>query len=132
MDTIPTEVDYLLEELRRRHWTMLRWGPADRPELVAWMFDHGQHTDVVILWSEDRAIGYRAPSVPGETPLDPVVVQYEYHSSALYVLRAMLSLPEPGAQGAPATTHVPRPDSRVPRDLPRPMVVRPLAGHLTK
>ena len=129
-----TEADQWIEELRRRHWVMVRWGPTHDPALIAWVHDFGTCADVILLrtWGEDRtqsvngATGYRTPSLPGAEIFNPEVVIFQYHSTAVRTLRAMLALPAPGTAGAPDHMEQPQPPCRLPRHLPTPEVIRPL------
>lgn len=123
-----TELDHLFEEFQRRRWKMYRWGPADDPALLAWVYDHGAFVDVVILRRDRVASGYRLPTIPSTDPFRPDAVVYQHHASAVYTLRAMLALPPPGTQGAPFRPEAPWDACVIPADLPAPVVIRPLGA----
>jgi hypothetical protein len=131
---VETELGELLDALRRCRWVQYRWGPQNQPELVAWVFVHAASADVILLRGEGEdatqsvngATGYRKPLLPADGPWDPEVVVYQYHSTAVRTLRAMLALPAPDAPGAPTHVQPPTPDCALPADLPSPTVIRPL------
>ncbi|WP_249124903.1 hypothetical protein [Saccharopolyspora erythraea] len=60
----------------------------------------------------------------------PELVSWQYHSSAVWTLRAALTLPPPGHAQAPIAVLKPDPLCLLPADLGRPITVRPtsLAG----
>ncbi|GAB3484412.1 hypothetical protein [Amycolatopsis cihanbeyliensis] len=122
-------LDDLLTELRRRQWTLLRWGPPDAPRLLAAMLHRETCADVLILRSEQDASAFRAPVWRGSDPLAPEKVSYQYHANALWTLRAILTLPAPGSPGAPVTIETPHPRCRIGDHLPRPVLIRPLSPH---
>jgi hypothetical protein len=119
------ELDDLLAELRRRRWTLIRWGPADAPDLVAAFFRWDTCADVLILRTEDDATGYRVPTGDDAEMFNPRVISYQYHNNPLWTLRAMLSLPAPTAPYAMETPK--RPECVIPGNLAAPVVIRPLA-----
>lgn len=123
----PLGLDELLVELRRRHWTLIRWGNPRAPELLAATFEWDTCADVLILRAENDASAYRAPSWPEADLFAPEKVSYQYHASALWTLRAILSLPRPGTPGAPLAIETPHAKCRVPSGLPQPVVIRPLS-----
>ncbi|WP_216204472.1 hypothetical protein [Amycolatopsis aidingensis] len=122
-------LDDLLTELRRRQWTLLRWGPLDAPRLLAAMLHWDTCADVLILRSEQDASAFRAPVWRGSNPLAPEKVSYQYHAGALWTLRAILSLPAPGTAGAPVTIESPHANCRIGEGLPRPVLIRPLSPY---
>lgn len=111
-------------ELRRRRWTLVRWGPEHALELVAAYFRWRTCTDVLLLRGADSATGYRVPTTGGEI-FNPTVVAYQYHDNPLWTLRAMLSLPAPGELSTLETPM--RPECFIPNDLPQPVLLRPLS-----
>ncbi|MDV6012422.1 hypothetical protein [Haloechinothrix sp. LS1_15] len=119
-------LEELLGELRRRRWTLLRWGSPVNPELLAAIAERHGCADVVILRAEEDATGYRATSWGASSVLTPRTVSYQYHATAVWTLRAMLALPSPGAEGAPMAVETPHPRCSVPDCLPPPIVIRPL------
>ncbi|NYH78430.1 hypothetical protein FHR84_001755 [Actinopolyspora biskrensis] len=120
------ELEDLLKELRRRRWTLIRWGPERQPQLMAAMFKRQSCADVLILRDEHRATGYRVPTMDDTGVFNPERVSYQYHSSALWALRAILGLPEPGEPGAPMALEAPDVPCFLPDDLPQPVIIRPL------
>ncbi|RZS37898.1 hypothetical protein EV193_105458 [Herbihabitans rhizosphaerae] len=130
VETFSLELDDLLSELRRRHWTLIRWGPQDAPYLVAAIFKWQMCADVLILRGETAATAYRVPTLDDAEIFSPTGVSYQYHHSPLWALRSILSLPAPGAPGAPVGMETPKqPECSVPENLPRPVVVRPLSPY---
>ncbi|GAA5110504.1 hypothetical protein GCM10025762_18440 [Haloechinothrix salitolerans] len=123
------QLDDLLTELRRRKWTLFRWGEPAAPTLVAAVHQWDTCADVLILRSEDDATAFRVPTTQGSKPFAPEKVTYQYHSNALWTLRAILALPTPGSTGAPATIETPHANCCVPDRLPRPALIRPLSPH---
>jgi hypothetical protein len=120
----------LLSELRRRQWTLIRWGPEDAPALLAAVFRGDSYTDVLILRNAEQATGYRLPMFPESDIFNPHTVAYQYHSTPLWTLRAMLALPAPGKSGAPMLTEQPKyPECFIPEELPRPLLIRPLSPY---
>jgi hypothetical protein len=120
-------LDDLLGELRRRRWTLVRWGEPDRPALLAAAFTWVAYWDVLILRSEEQASGYRAPRAEGLEAFNPEMVVYQYHQSPLWSLRAILALPVPGSPEAPTRLERPKhPECFISDDLPTPVVIRPL------
>lgn len=120
--------DELLVELRCRGWTLVRWGPRDLPVLLAAMFRWRVATDVVILRGKDDASAYRVPFAGGDEPVwNPWVVSYQFHSCALWTLRAILTIGEPGSSGAPDRLEPAAAACRLPDRLPRPVLIRPLS-----
>lgn len=125
-EQVTVELKTLLDELRRRHWTLMVWGPRDKPDLVVSMFKWQTCVDVLILRSRTDASAYRAPAIEGSPMLNPEVVSYQYHAPALWTLRAILGLPEPGKEGAPMGLETPVAQCQIPEGLPKPIIVRPL------
>lgn len=124
------ELRDLLSELRRRQWTLIRWGDADAPSLLAAMFKWPTCADVLILRNEHHATVYRVPTFDDAGVFNPTVVSYQYHSSPLWALRAILALPAPGEPGAPMGIETPKyPECFIPERLPRPVLIRPLSQY---
>lgn len=121
---VTPELAHLLGEIRRRGWTLLRWGPEHSPELVAAMYSWGTWSDVYLLRAEDSATGYRTPITPTTSALNPRVVVAQYHGTAVEVARDLLGLPEPSQYSPEA--HSPDLLCRIPQRLPKPFLIRPL------
>ncbi|MQA09334.1 MAG: hypothetical protein GEU98_12445 [Pseudonocardiaceae bacterium] len=120
-------LDELLVELRQRHWTLVRWGEAKAPTLLAAILRWNTCSDVLILRSENDATAFRAPAWPDSNVFSPRKVSYQYHANALWTLRAILSLPAPGSAEAPRLIETPHAKCSIPDDLPSPVLIRPLA-----
>lgn len=125
---VSDELKDMLDELRRRHWTLIIWGDKQSPELVAAMFQRASSADVLILRNRDDATAYRVPMRGEDSVFNPETVVYQYHSSAWWTLRAILALPVPGETGAPAWCEAPVAKCMIPGDLPKPVVIRPLGA----
>lgn len=121
---VTDELSRLLTEIRHRHWTLYRWG---RDELMACVCRHYGYVDAVVLYGPDRAIGYRAIDTNGMHPLQPEIVVYEYAATPVYVLRALLGLPSPDNDVAWGYYTEIRGRTYLPKNLPKPEVIRPLA-----
>lgn len=128
-EQVSEELKELLSELRNRHWTLLIWGGKKMPELIASMFKYldSAVADVLLLRSRSNATAYRVPAVDGASVFNPERVMYQYHATALWTLRALLSLPAPGKPGAPIGFEHPMPECFIPDGLPPPMIIRPLS-----
>ena len=84
--------------------------------------------DVILLREDESATGYRTLYFDDQSILRPEVVSWQYHhEDARWVFSAVYALPEPGKPGSPNHVEVPRPECRIPDDLPEPLAVRPLA-----
>ncbi|RKT85583.1 hypothetical protein SAMN05421805_11816 [Saccharopolyspora antimicrobica] len=123
-----SEIDLLLTELGSNEWTVWVFGPKHGPGIVAAVHRWQTCADVVILRGEtgdNDATAFRTPTMLGSDPFVPVLVSWQYHSSAVWTLRAVLALPEPGHPDAPIA--VLRPDRLcfLPDDLGRPVTIRP-------
>lgn len=121
---IPLDLQDLLAELRRRRWTLIRWGRESSPELLAAMYSWGSCSDVLILRTEAYATAYRAPSA--KETFNPSGVVWQYHSSPLWTLRAVLSLSHPSSVNAPIKIEIPAAECTIPDGLPKPVQIRPL------
>lgn len=120
------ELKDLLNELRRRKWTLIRWGPERLPQLMAGMYRWQACADVLILRDESHATGYRVPTMDDTGVFNPERVTYQYHAPPLWALRAILGLPEPGEPEAPMAIEAPDTPCYLPEDLPQPVLIRPL------
>ncbi|MBB5156978.1 hypothetical protein [Saccharopolyspora phatthalungensis] len=122
-----SEVDELLNELRRRGWVLYVFGPKDAPEAVAHVFQWDTCADVVILRDEDDATAYRLPTFPGTDVFAPELVSWHYHASTAWTLRAVLTIAPPGHPDAPMGVLRPVPACGVPIQIRRPVSIRPTA-----
>jgi hypothetical protein len=128
-----TEIDELLGELRCQGGVLYVFGPKTGPQVVAHVFQWPTCADVVILRAEDNTTAYRTPTLPDTDVFAPKVVSWHYHSSAVWTLRAVLTLPPPGDPNAPIAVLPPDPLCGLPADIGRPITIRPtsLTGSLT-
>lgn len=120
---VSDELASLLVELRRRHWTLVRWGPEDAPDLVAAVYRWPEYSDVVVIRGELDAVAYRTPTIAA---INPPLVVYHLQASAVTVLGAVFGLPAPGEPGAPDDLVTTPDHCRIPEDLRGPVHVRPL------
>jgi hypothetical protein len=113
------DVDELLRELRRRRWVLYVFGPKDGPDAVAYVFQWSMCPDVVILRGEDDASAYRVPTFPETDVFTPPLVSWQYHASAAWTLRAVLTIDPPGHPNAPTAVQRPAAGCFVPMDIRR-------------
>jgi hypothetical protein len=112
-----TELDALLETAGRRGylWHMFR---TDRhgPEVLAGVCRHDGCADVFVLLDTEHARAYRTPTGPDIDLFAPTLVFWWYGASPVWTLRALLTLPAPGAAGAlvPAPAGLGIPGDRTP------------------
>lgn len=118
-----TELDVLLELLGKR-WMLHFFGERRRPHTIAAVYHWTDRADVVILWGEDTAIAYRMPITPDADVFAPHRVHWWYGGSAVWVLRAVLTLAVPGHPTAPDTLIEPPPSLRIPPEQRRPVHIR--------
>lgn len=120
-------LEHWLEMLRHRRWT-LHLGGSD-PRRPDWMAAHLRWpaaTDVVIIRDEQDATAFRVPADGAVDVLDPRWVTWVYSAGAIWTLRAVLTLPPPGAVGEPVCLMCAPAACCVPRVGRRPVTVRPL------
>ncbi|MBB5159698.1 hypothetical protein [Saccharopolyspora phatthalungensis] len=120
-----SEIDLLLTELRRTVWGLWVFGPKHGPDVVAAVHRWQTCADVVILRGEDDATAYRTPTMLGSDVFVPDLVSWQYHSSAVWTLRAALALPPPGHAQAPIAVLKPDLLCFLPADLGQPVTIRP-------
>jgi hypothetical protein len=124
-----TELDYWLEKLRHERW-MLHLGGTDarRPEWIAAHFQWRECADVVIIRDENTAVAFRAPVDHTTDVLNPDYVTWVYgdDKSAVWVLRAALSLPRPGSPHEHVQLIDAPPACRIPPEGRLPVTMRPL------
>ncbi|KAA5825465.1 hypothetical protein F1721_33050 [Saccharopolyspora hirsuta] len=125
-----SEIDLLLTELNSEAWAVWVYGPKRGPSILAAVRRWRTCADVVILRGEDGendATAFRTPTMPGSDPFVPFLVSWQYHSSAVWTLRAVLALPAPGHPEAPLAVLRPDPLCFLPSDVGRPVSYRPAA-----
>ena len=119
-------VNDLLSEFRRRNWTLHLFGPRGAPDVYATTFQWQTCADVFVLRGEHHAFAYRVLTVPGTDVFRPQTVTWDYFSEEpAWTLRAVLTIPPPGAPGAPMQIRTPHPECGVPIELRRPVTIRP-------
>ncbi len=125
MTTLTTlELDDLLNEMRERHWAFHYFGLRHDPKAIGAVYDWRTCADVVILRDEEDATAFRVPTFPDTDVFAPEMVSWQYHAAAAWTLRAVLTLPQPGAPGAPIGLLTPAEKCAVPQEWRRPMSVR--------
>ncbi|WP_139274066.1 hypothetical protein [Saccharopolyspora flava] len=120
-----SEVDALLDEMRKNGWESYVFGPRDSPHAVGLAHRWETCADVLVLHAEDDATAYRMPLCPDADLFAPGIVSWHYHAPAEWTIRAVLALPQPGAPDAPLAMLTPPPDCAVPSSLRRTMTIRP-------
>ncbi|CRK59362.1 hypothetical protein [Alloactinosynnema sp. L-07] len=127
----PSTVDFWLHELRRRNWSLYFFGrDRARPELIAAVWHWPYCADVVILRSEGDAIAFRTPTPNGRDMdvLDPEWVNWVYRHTAVWTLRAVLTLADPGSPNALLHLMAAPECCRVPPEQRRPFTFRPTSN----
>lgn len=86
----------LLAEADRRGWLLWTLNPTAAGRLfVAAVVTTGGVADVAILTTDETAVGYRAPILPGESPFDAQYAAWHLADTPVHVLRAALCLDPP-------------------------------------
>lgn len=91
-------------------------GDRHGPDVLAAVRDFGGTADVVIMFDPERACAYRTPTGQGVDIFAPDNVFWSYASSAIWTLRALLTLAAPGHPDAPADLAAAPPGLSVPRE----------------
>lgn len=119
-------LDDFLAELRRRRWLLHYFGVSpDRLTAIGATHQWDTCADVLILRAEDDASAFRAPTFPDTDYFSPTLVVWQYHATAAWTLRAVLTLDPPGHPRAPRAIETPAPGCTLPPDQRRPMTIRP-------
>ena len=127
---VTTDVDYWLEQLRLRNWSLYFFGP-DRhyPEIMGAALTWDLAVDVVLIHSENYSVAWRAPRLsPDLNPFAPGHVTWWYAATTNRTLRAALSMDPPGRECLPARLEPAPAQCRVPPEYRRGMSFRPAAG----
>lgn len=96
-----SDLDELLVELRLRHWMLHFFGPRGDLRAIGAVYQWETCADILILRTEDDASAFRVPTFPDTDVFEPAMVSWQYHASAMWTLRAVLTLEAPGTPGAP-------------------------------
>lgn len=124
-----SELDYWLEKLRHERWTLHVGGRDKRhPDWLAAHFTWHDCADVIIIRGEASAVAFRTPTDDTTDVLAPEYVTWLYgdDTSAVWALRAVLSLPRPGSLHEPRQL-IPAPEScHIPLEGRKPVTIRPL------
>jgi hypothetical protein len=99
-----TELDALLEKAGKLGF-MVHAFRADQhgPDVLAAAYQWEFCADVVVLVDDQRAHAYRVPTWDGVDVFAPTQVCWWYRGSAVWTLRALLTLPDPGHPDSPGT-----------------------------
>ena len=79
---------------------------------------------MLILRGEHDASAYRMPTFPDTDHFAPTLVCWQYHATAMWTLRAVLTLEDPGDPGAPTAILRPAAGCFIPAEVRRPVTVR--------
>ena len=91
-------------------------GDRHGPDVLAAVRDFGGTADVMIMFDAERACAYRTPTGPGVDIFAPAHVFWSYASSAVWTLRALLTVAAPGHPDAPAELAPSPPGLGVPQE----------------
>jgi hypothetical protein len=101
---VTDELDVLLERLGRVRFVLHQFrGDHHGPEILAAVHDWREVADVVVLRDESDATAWRTPTGDGVDVFNPTQVLWTYKHNAVWTLRALLTLPQPGYPDAPTT-----------------------------
>jgi hypothetical protein len=125
------DIDDVLAQLtRQRRWMAYYFGARDAPSSMAFTFDWrgSSCADVLLLRGEDDALAYRVPTDSGTEVLRPTLICWSYQGSALWTMRAVLSLHPPTHPQAPYLLYPAPNDYRIPNaTTPQRLTIRPTA-----
>lgn len=128
MNNDPNSVEFWLDELRRRSWSLYFFGrDRIRPELIAAVWRWPYCADVVILRAESDATAFRTPTGHDVDVFAAQWVNWIYAGCAVWTLRAALTLPEPGSPAAPMQIMTTPAACRIPHEQRQPFSFRPTA-----
>jgi hypothetical protein len=109
-----TELDALLEKASKVGFIAQMFHPGHGPDVLAIVYQWESCADVAVLFDDQHAQAYRMPTADDADMFAPTHVYWWYGASAVWTLRALLTLPAPGQPDAPHTL-VPAP-SGLPHD----------------
>ncbi|MFD1044213.1 hypothetical protein ACFQ1S_00680 [Kibdelosporangium lantanae] len=98
------DLDEMLRALSKLNWGTYAFPDRENPVALAYVYDHGQYTDVIILRGETDLTAYRTPSQNPDI-LAPGTVVWLWAGDPVMGVRTMLALPP----GAPNEPHKPPP-----------------------
>jgi len=111
------ELAVLIERIGRSGFLLHSFqGDRHGPDVLAAVRDFGGIADVVIMFDAERACAYRTPTGPGIDIFAPTKVLWSYASSAVWTLRALVTLAAPGHPDAPTELTAAPPGLGVPRE----------------
>jgi len=111
-----SELDMLLGRLSRRRFQFQALRPDPHgPEVLTAVRKWENYTDVMIMFSEEYALAYRAPISPEADVFSPEWVLWWYAHKAVWTLRALFTLAPPGHPDAPSTLTPAPPGFGIPR-----------------
>jgi hypothetical protein len=127
---VTTDVDYWLEQLRLRSWSLYFFGPDRyRPDLMAAAQTWDVAVDVVVIHSENYAVAWRTPRLaPDLNPFAPDQVTWWYAATTNRTLRFALTLDPPGRECLPTRLEPAPAQCQVPPEFGRGMTFRPAPG----
>jgi hypothetical protein len=121
----PSELDGLLDLLGRRQFLFQAFRTdRDGPEVLTAVRKRGDCADVLIVFDEQRAVAYRVLTGPGVDVYDPARVLWWYAHTAVWTLRALLTLPPSTHPDAPRTPFDAPPGFGIPPDRRTPVPPR--------
>jgi hypothetical protein len=124
---VMSDVDYWLEQLRHRRWSLYFFGPErHRPQAMAAAFMWGPAADVILIHSEDFAVSWRAPLLtPDTNAFAPGQVTWWYAATTNRTLRAALALDPPGHERHPIKLEPAPPQCHIPAEYRTQLTFRP-------
>lgn len=97
--------DQMLNLLRKHQWKLYPFGSHGHQDFYSAVYNWGGiRADVVHLRGRKYASAYRVVLYPGVDLFAPTLVEWQYHATTLWTLRAVLALSPPGKQVGPIET----------------------------
>lgn len=112
-----TELDALLEKAGKLGFMVHVFHTGRHGlEVLAVVYQWKGCADVVVLFDGQHAHAYRMPTGESTDVFAPTHIYWWYSASAVWTLRALLTLPEPGHPNAPNTLVPAPPGAGIPSD----------------